>query len=137
MAAASILVADHDASSRELLAGVLRRAGYEAIEAATGIEALAAMVDAEPELVILEVDLPEMSGYDVCHALRDRFGETLPILFLSDSRTEPLDRVAGLLIGGDDYLVKPVAAMELLARIRRALIRSNGFARKTSSLAAS
>jgi DNA-binding response OmpR family regulator len=132
MAAASILVADHDVPSRELLAGVLRRAGYEAIEAATGIEALAAMVDAEPELVILEVDLPEMSGYDVCHALRDRFGEALPILFVSDNRTEPLDRVAGLLIGGDDYLVKPVAAMELLARIRRALIRSKGSARKKS-----
>ena len=124
MADASILIADPDASSRELLAGVLSRVGYDVTESATGIEVFEAMVDADPDLVILEVDLPDLTGYDVCHALRDRFGETLPILFLSDSRTTPLDRVAGLMIGGDDYVVRPVGPGELLARIRRALTRS-------------
>ena len=124
MADASILIADHDPSSREFLAGVLGRAGYAVIQVATGIGVFEAMVDAHPDLVILEVDLPDLTGYDVCHALRDRFGEQLPILFLSDSRTDPLDRVAALLIGGDDYLVKPVSSTDLVPRIQRALIRA-------------
>ena len=124
MADASILIADSDAASRELLAGVLDRAGYAVIQVATGIGVFEAMLDAHPDLVILEVDLPDLTGYDVCHALRDRFGEQLPILFLSESRTDPLDRVAALMIGGDDYLVKPVSSTDLLPRIQRALIRS-------------
>jgi DNA-binding NarL/FixJ family response regulator len=67
----------------------------------------------------LEVALPGLSGYEVCHQLRNEFGDALPIVFLSGDRTEPFDRVAGLLIGADDYLVKPFALDELLARVRR------------------
>jgi DNA-binding response OmpR family regulator len=133
MAAGSILIADDDASAREFISALLGRAGYEATEAATGEEALHAALDERPALVILEVELPGMSGYDVCRSLRDEFGEALPILFVSATRTEPLDRVAGLTIGADDYLVKPLAAAELLARIRRALTRSNGSAAMSGS----
>jgi DNA-binding NarL/FixJ family response regulator len=62
-----------------------------------------------------------VSGYEVCRELKDEFGETLPIVFVSGTRTEPGDRVAGLLVGGDDYLVKPFDPNELLARVRRLL----------------
>jgi DNA-binding NarL/FixJ family response regulator len=78
----------------------------------------------EPALVVLDVHLPDISGYEVCRELRDMFGERLPILFLSGARTESYDRVGGLLLGADDYLVKPFAHDELLARVRRLLARS-------------
>src|SRR5262245_23877237 len=71
-----------------------------------------------PELVVLDVQLPEMSGYEICRELREEFGEGLPILFVSGFRTEALDRVAGLLVGADDYLVKPFAPDELIGRVR-------------------
>jgi DNA-binding NarL/FixJ family response regulator len=67
--------------------------------------------------------MPGISGYGVCHALRDEFGESLPIMFVSGERTEPYDRVAGLLVGADDYLVKPFAPDELLARVRNLIGR--------------
>jgi DNA-binding NarL/FixJ family response regulator len=100
---------------------VLRRAGYSTYEAATGEEALAAAKRERPALVIVETLLPGVSGYEVCRELKDEFGETMPIVFVSRNRTEPGDRVAGLLLGGDDYLVKPFDPDELLARARRLL----------------
>jgi len=66
-----------------------------------------------------------MSGYETCHELRSRYGDTLPLVFLSGTRVEALDRVAGLLIGADDYIVKPFDPGELLARARL-LLRRNG-----------
>src|SRR5262249_22151403 len=77
-----------------------------------------------PALVILDVVLPGLSGLEVCRTLRLEFGELLPILFVSGSRTEPLDRVIGISIGADDYLVKPVDPEEMVARVRRCLLRS-------------
>jgi DNA-binding NarL/FixJ family response regulator len=74
--------------------------------------------------VLLDVNLPEMSGYNVCRELRAAYGDRLPIVFLSGYRTEGLDRAAGLLIGGDDYVVKPPDIDELLARVRRLIERS-------------
>lgn len=78
----------------------------------------------QPSLVILEVALDQICGYELCHRLRQEFGEALPIIFLSGERTERYDRVAGLLIGADDYLAKPAATDELLARARRLLSRT-------------
>jgi DNA-binding NarL/FixJ family response regulator len=89
----------------------------------TGEEALAAVRSQPPAAVLLEVSLPGISGYEVCHLLRGEFGEQLPILFISGVRTEPFDRVAGLLLGADDYLVKPVVPDELLARVGTLLRR--------------
>jgi DNA-binding NarL/FixJ family response regulator len=77
-----------------------------------------------PALVILDIQLPGLSGYEVCRRVRDE-ESALPILFISGERTDELDRVAGLLLGGDDYLVKPFSADELLARVRSLLRRSN------------
>ncbi len=119
--AARILIVDDDRQSRLLISRVLKRAGYSTYVAETGEEALAAAKSERPALVIVEALLPGVSGYEVCHELKDEFGETLPIVFVSRNRTEPGDRVAGLLVGGNDYLVKPLDPNELLARVRRLL----------------
>jgi two-component system, NarL family, nitrate/nitrite response regulator NarL len=119
--AASIFIVDGDHLSRTLISRVLERVGYTTYVAETGEEALAAAKRERPALVVLEVRLPGVSGYEVCRELKDEFGETLPIVFVSGNRTEPGDRVAGLLVGGDDYLVKPFDPNELLARVRRLL----------------
>jgi DNA-binding NarL/FixJ family response regulator len=122
-ARAPILVVDDDEVFREAITGILQRAGYAAITAANGEDGLLAARSEQPRLVILDVCLPDLSGYEVCRQLKDRFGDGLPVLFVSGVRTESFDRVAGLLIGADDYLGKPFAADELLARVRR-LVRN-------------
>jgi len=119
--AASIFIVDSDAHSSGLISRVLERVGYTAYVAETGEQALAAAKRERPALVILEVLLPGVSGFEVCRELKDEFGEALPIVFVSGTRTESGDRVAGLLVGGDDYLVKPFDPNELLARVRRLL----------------
>jgi DNA-binding NarL/FixJ family response regulator len=119
-----ILVVENDEGFRSMLSIVFRHAGYEAREAATGEEALEAARREQLALVVLEVCLPGISGYEVCHALRKEFGERLPIIFMSGQRVESLDRVAGLLLGADDYLVKPFAPEELLIRVRKLIRRA-------------
>src|SRR5262245_25627808 len=119
-----IFIAQADRRGRELLAGVLARAGYSTRQTSSGDEVLRASREVRPALVILDVVLPGLSGLEVCRTLRVEFGELLPILFISGSRAEPLDRVIGLSIGGDDYLVEPVDPEEMVARVRRCLVRS-------------
>jgi len=116
-----ILVVDDDTTLRELMRTVLERAGFAVSEASSGDEALA--LELAPDAALLDVRLPGISGYEVCRELRIRFGNELPIVFMSGTRTESLDRVAGLLIGADDYLVKPFEPDELLARLRSLLRR--------------
>jgi DNA-binding NarL/FixJ family response regulator len=106
------------------MGGVLERAGYTVCQVETGEEALELVRREAPRLVLLDICLPGISGYQVCHELRQRFGESLPIVFISAARTESYDRVAGLLIGGSDYLAKPVAPDELLIRVRNLLRHS-------------
>jgi DNA-binding NarL/FixJ family response regulator len=118
-----ILVADDDREYRTQIARLLERVGYATETAQTGREALDAARRLKPALVMLEVNLPEVSGYEVCRQIRDTFGTDVAVFFLSADRTEPNDRVAGLLLGADDYIVKPFEADELLARIRSALRR--------------
>jgi len=116
-----VLIVDDDALFRALVTTILKRAGYRAVEAATGEEALDIAERERPEVVVLDIRLPGISGHEVCHKLRaGRTGP--PVLFVSGERMEAYDRVAGLLVGGDDYLVKPFAPDELLARVH-ALIR--------------
>ena len=119
-----VVIADEDAASREDLARHLRNWGYEVVEASNGQEALAAARLRQPCAVLLEIPLGGISGYEVCHSLRDELGSDLPIVFVSGTRTEAYDRVAGLLIGADDYIVKPYETDELLVRIRNLLQRS-------------
>jgi DNA-binding NarL/FixJ family response regulator len=123
-ACGSILVVDDDADFRELVATSLRRLGCAVLEAEGGEQALASVADAEPDVVLVDVELPGMNGYALCRELRELYGDGLPIVLVSGSRTESLDRVAGLLLGADDYLVKPLDPEELIARVRRLLIRA-------------
>jgi two-component system OmpR family response regulator len=118
------LVVDDDKRFRSMLSVVFRRAGYEPREAGTGEEALEAARREQPALVVLEVCLPGISGYEVCHELRQEFGERLPIILVSGQRIESLDRIAGLLLGADDYLVKPFSPDELLIRVRKLIRRA-------------
>ena len=122
-----VLIADEDSSSRDQLAEVLEAAGYEILQAATGEEALEAARKANPSIVLLEVPLGGLSGYEVCRALREVTHE-MPIVFVSGARTESYDRVAGLLLGADDYIVKPYAPDELLTRVRLLVRRSQSVA---------
>src|SRR5438034_1301587 len=132
-----ILVVDDDDGFRELIVAVLDHFGWVLIQATTGEEALQAARLSPPALVILDVRLPGISGYEVCRALREEFGDGLPIIFVSGERTQSYDRVAGFLIGGDDYLVKPFALDDFVARIRRHLQRrtplNNGVGVKLSN----
>jgi DNA-binding response OmpR family regulator len=121
---------DDDALFRELVLTILTRAGYRTVEAATGEEGLELAEEQRPEAVILDVHLPGISGHEVCVKLGLR-GERPPVLFVSGERIEPYDRVAGLLVGGDDYLIKPFAPDELLARLHALIRRANERRRPT------
>jgi DNA-binding NarL/FixJ family response regulator len=118
-----VLVVDDDAKFRSFVSALLAHVGFGVVEAADGRAALAAAREQSPSAVILDVCLPGLSGYEVCRELRGLHGDELPILFVSGERVEALDRAAGMLVGADDYLVKPVDPDELLARFRRLVER--------------
>ena len=115
---------DDDADLRSVLCVIFGDAGWQCLEAECGQRALQLTRQERPCLVVLDVHLPDLSGYEVCRALREEFGSTLPILFISGERTESFDRVGGMLIGADDYVVKPFAPDELLVRARKLVGRS-------------
>ena len=118
-----ILVIEDDAPLRHLITTLLQGAGYETVEAESGEKGLELARQDRPRLVLLDINLPGTSGYSVCNELRQTLGQQLPIMFLSGERTESFDRVAGLLIGADDYLTKPFDPDELIARVTRMLER--------------
>ena len=114
-----VLVVDDDPRIRELITSVLERAGFETLEAPDGDGAMALAAQCQPAAAIVDVNLGGgRSGYEICRELQDRFGR-LPLVMLSGERTESFDRVAGLLIGADDYVTKPFSPDELVARVRR------------------
>jgi DNA-binding NarL/FixJ family response regulator len=118
-----ILVVDPDEEFRTYVADLLENAGYPTVRLASGNAVLPAALAERPAAVLLEVDLPELSGYEVCRELRDRYSDDVPIIFVAGERTDALDRSAGLLVGADDYMVKPVDAGELIVRVRRLVDR--------------
>ena len=120
-----ILVVDDDPAFRDLVGTLLERIGCQTVGAADGHQALHAAASSQPDVVLLDVDLLGTSGYEVCRELRDTYGDDVAIVFVSGMRTEQLDRVSGLLIGADDYIVKPFEPDELLARVRRLLSRAS------------
>ena len=119
----SILIVDDDPHIRQLLAFALTKAGLEAREAEDGEAALAAVAANPPDLVILDINMPRLNGLEVCRRLRAQ-GD-LPILFLS-SRDDEIDRVLGIELGADDYVVKPFSPREVTARVQAILRRSSG-----------
>ena len=132
----TIAIVDDDPSLCELASDVLEQAGHVTWTAESGEEALTRARADAPALVVLDVCLPRLSGYEVCRRLRVDLGDTLPILFISGERTESFDRVAGLLVGGDDYLIKPFAPDELVARVHALLRRTAAYATPTPHLTA-
>jgi two-component system OmpR family response regulator len=132
---ASLLVVDDEPNIRELLAASLRFVGFKVASAATGAEALAAVAKEPPDLVVLDVMLPDMDGFTVVKRLREDSGaynrtaaatrEHLPVLFLT-AKDGTDDKISGLTAGGDDYVTKPFSLEELIARIRAILRRTGG-----------
>src|SRR5919198_869469 len=98
-----VLIVDDDDAYRASIAATLERAGYETRESASALAALAAVHELRPSCVLLDVHLPDATGYEVCHELRDVYGDVLPIVFVTGERIEQQDRVAGLHVGADDY----------------------------------
>jgi DNA-binding NarL/FixJ family response regulator len=114
-----VLVAEDDDGLRAATSLLLERAGFEIAETRNGDDVLRLAEIDPPDVVVLDVNLPGTSGYAVCSELRERFGDDLAIIFVSGERTEAFDRVGGLLLGADDYVVKPFDPDELIARVRR------------------
>ncbi|GAB7187294.1 response regulator transcription factor [Kitasatospora sp. Ki12] len=116
-----VLVVDDDAAIRRTLERGLRLSGFTVALAEDGEAALERLVPAAPDVLVLDVSMPGLSGAEVCRTLRAR-GDDIPVLMLS-ALDEPADRVAGLQAGADDYLVKPFALEELVLRLRALLRR--------------
>ncbi len=121
---ARLLVVEDEPNIRELLATSLRYAGFEVVTAADGRQAIAAAEAEHPDLLVLDVMLPDMDGFAVTRHLRDR-GRHMPIVFVT-ARDSVDDKVAGLTVGGDDYVTKPFSLEEVIARIRAVLRRTRG-----------
>jgi DNA-binding response OmpR family regulator len=120
--AKTILVVDDEATLRETLAWNLDQEGYRVVEAADGSEALRVFRDERPDLVLLDLMLPEISGVEVCRRMRAE--SDVPILMLT-ARDSEVDKVVGLEVGADDYVTKPFSLRELLARVRALLRRAD------------
>ncbi|RSM47390.1 DNA-binding response regulator [Amycolatopsis balhimycina DSM 5908] len=123
-----LLVVDDEATVRELLSAALRFAGFQVTSAATAGEAVASATAEPPDLVLLDVMLPDMDGFEVVRRLRERpsnHGAPVPVLFLT-ARDRQSDKVTGLSLGADDYVTKPFDLAELIARIRAILRRTAG-----------
>ncbi len=118
-----ILIVDDDAITREVVRGVLERAGNEVREAVDGREGLRELYAAPPDLVILDVEMPELDGWATLERIRDL--SDVPVLMLTAHMTE-LERVRGLREGADDYVVKPFGHQEIVARVQALLRRAGG-----------
>jgi two-component system, OmpR family, response regulator len=121
---ARLLVVDDEPTILELLAGTLRFAGFDVLTAVSGAEALRAAAAAKPDLILLDVMMPDCDGFDVIRRIRAG-GPRIPVIFLT-ARDSVHERVTGLTLGGDDYVTKPFSLDEVLARIRAVLRRSRG-----------
>ena len=121
---ARLLVVEDEPNIRELLATSLRFAGFEVHVAGDGESAIRLAAEQEPDLVVLDVMLPDMDGFTVTRRLRDS-GRQLPIVFLT-ARDAMDDKIKGLTVGGDDYVTKPFSLEEVVARIRAVLRRTRG-----------
>ncbi|MFI5336025.1 MAG: two-component system response regulator CreB [Opitutales bacterium] len=118
-----ILVVEDEAAIAETITYALRTEGYQPLWKTTGREALAALVQQTVALVVLDVGLPDMSGFEVCREIQRR--GPMPVIFLT-ARSSEVDKVVGLELGADDYLAKPFSPRELTARVRAVLRRSQG-----------
>jgi len=131
MAGETLLLVDDEDNLRSMLDAALRHLGFDVHPVANGRDAIEAMPKVRPDLVVLDVMLPDIDGFEVCRRLRTE-GVRTPVLFLT-ARDGTEDKVRGLTLGGDDYLVKPFSLEELVARIN-AVLRRSGLAQAASIL---
>ncbi|MDQ1484511.1 MAG: two-component system, OmpR family, response regulator [Actinomycetota bacterium] len=127
-----VLVVDDEANIAELVATALRYEGFDVTTASTGTQALEAVITSRPDLVVLDVMLPDLDGFEVARRLGEQ-GKAVPILFLT-ARDSTDDKIRGLTIGGDDYVTKPFSLSELLARVHAVLRRGQGHGASSSRL---
>jgi len=128
-----VLVVDDEPNIRDLLSASLRFAGHQVATAANGNEAINKIIDTPPDLVLLDVMLPDISGFGVTKKIRS-LGIEVPILFLT-ARDETQDKITGLTIGGDDYVTKPFSLDEIMARISAIMRRSGKGSEGASNIA--
>ena len=129
---ARLLVVDDEPTILELLSGSLRFAGFDVVTAASGVEALRVAAAVRPDLILLDIMMPDGDGFEVIRRIRSG-GTRVPVIFLT-ARGAVHERVTGLVLGADDYVTKPFSLEELLARIRAVLRRSDGEAEADSRL---
>lgn len=127
----TILIVDDDPHIREVIRFALKKDGFATVEAENGEQALARFQESPPDLVVLDIVMPELDGTEVCRALRRV--SAVPIVFLS-SRDDEVDRIIGLELGGDDYVTKPFSPRELVARVRAILRRGKSEPREAPPL---
>jgi len=120
----TILVVEDESSVARGIEYGLKAEGYSVLIAATGKKALEIARSGKPQLILLDIRLPDLSGFDICRVLREE-GRSLPILMVT-AKDEEVDKVLGLELGADDYIVKPFGLRELVSRIRAALRRAYG-----------
>lgn len=128
-----VLIVDSDRRMYAAVSGLLRQAGHTLVLARSTGDALALVRGECPRLVVLEATLNGVSGLELCRELRDEHGAALPIMFVSRQGSDPRERVAGLLVGADDYLALPFVPDELLARVRALIRRSAPSAAATNA----
>jgi two-component system response regulator VicR len=119
----TVLIVEDERAIVEILKFNLKREGYSTLEALDGETGLALAREKDPDLILLDVMLPKMNGFDICSALR-KDGRTVPIIMLT-AREEETDKVFGLEVGADDYMTKPFSMRELLARVKANIRRRN------------
>jgi two-component system OmpR family response regulator len=124
MSDASILVVDDEIYIRDLVSSALRIAGFDTLLAGDGPQAIDHITRSRPDLVVLDIGLPGLDGFEVCRRLRAE-GDATPIIFLT-ARDAPEERVRGFTGGGDDYVTKPFSLEELVGRVRAVLRRTRG-----------
>lgn len=129
--AEKIVIVEDDATLLDTLAYNLRQAGYEVLTAADGLKGLETARESKPDLVVLDLMLPQLDGLSVCRALRHEM--TIPIIILT-ARSGEVDRIVGLDSGADDYITKPFSLGEFLARVRSALRRGASVAAASTRL---
>lgn len=126
MANEKIFIVDDEEHIIELLKFNFENAGYKVSTASNGIEALNKIKNELPNLILLDLMIPGLDGYDVCKEIRkDRSTQNIPII-MTTAKSEELDKILGLELGADDYITKPFSVRELLARVKAVLRRSNG-----------
>jgi DNA-binding response OmpR family regulator len=130
MSKTKILIVDDDSNIAELIALYLQKEGYETKEVYTGKKGVEAFSSYEPSLVLLDVMLPEMDGYDVCKEIRKT--SKVPIIMLT-AKCDVFDKVLGLELGADDYIVKPFDPKELIARVKAVLRRASNVEEKVEN----